>query len=374
MKHFGLKSAHIPSALKKIILLLVLTSVLAAAAAENIIVEKDPLRLVIYDYSGAMTLYQRNYDKDEFVPLFSSQNEAYTSGFYLKYGVVGRKLTRNGGISVEVKEVTDGAEVVYALSDRASVTIKYTILCAVVPELADCIRVDITVENLDRLAETFAVKGVFDTTLGEFSGNHFATLSRPTLKTERMFQSMADDKWIRSTDGYDTIQFLLDGGDISSPQFVAVANRDLLLSMDWVPVVTDGRLFDSIRVSGNSALGIYWRDVHLKSHAKSTFTFYITTATQAMTPPDVKTVCANLSEELATINQHSEPVYVDSHGTTFTVGELSDEQLDPEYISRLFERIQELEGQEETASYLDEIQKLNAELDAILLKLGATVE
>ena len=85
-------------------------------------------------------------------------------------------------------------------------------------------------------------------------------------------------------------------------------------------------------------------------------------------------MCANLSEELASMNQHSEPAYVDSHGTTFTVGELSEEQLDPEYIAGLFERIQELEGMEETTSYYDEIQKLNTELDAILLKLGENVE
>ena len=365
---------NLKSGLKRVFMTLALSVVLVAAAAKNIIIEKEPLRLVIYDYSGAMSLYQKSSEKEEYVPLFSSANEACSSGFYLKYGKVGRKLTRSAGISIEVNEKANGAEVVYTVRNTAIVIVKYTILSALLPEVADCIRVDISVENLGKYSETFAVKGVFDTTLGEYSGNHFVTHAKPSLATELMFQSMIDDKWIRSSDGIESIQFLLDGGDISSPQYVAVANRDLLLSADWLPVVTDGRLFDSIRVAGNSALGIYWRDVQLKSHAKSNFTFYITTATSSLTPPDVKTVCANLSEELANMNQFSEPVYVDSHGTTFTVGELSDEQLDPEYISRLFERIQELEQQEETSSYYDEIQKLNAELDAILLKLGATVD
>ncbi len=362
------------SGLKRIFMILAFSAAFVTVAAENIVIEKAPLRLVIYDYSGAMALYQNSSEVEEYVPLFSTANEACSSGFYLKYGKIGRKLTRSGGISIDVKETPNGAEVTYTVRNTAIVVVKYTILSAVIPEAADCIRVDISVENLDKYSNTFAVKGVFDTTLGEYSGNHFVTYTRSSLNTELMFQSMMDDKRIRSTDGIESIQFLLDGGDISSPQFVAVANRDLLLSADWIPVVTDGRLFDSIRVSGNSALGIYWRDVQLKAHAKSAFTFYITTATASLTPPDVKTVCANLSEELASMNQFSEPVYVDSHGTTFTVGELSEEQLDPEYIARLFERIQELEGMEETTSYYDEIQKLNAELDAILIKLGESVE
>lgn len=362
MKHFELK---------KTIMLIAFSVVLMAVFAENVIIEKDPLRLVVYDYSGAMSLYQRSSAKEDYIPLFSVANEACSSGFYLKYGKVSRKLTRNMGISVEVKENPSGAEVVYTLGSTASVIVKYTLLSAVNPEVADCVRVDVSVENLKKLSDTFAIKAVFDTILGEAGESHFITNIKPSLNTEYMFQSMGDDKWVRSSNGCDSIQFLLDGGDISTPQFVAVANRDLLLSSDWLPVVSDGRLFDSIRVTGNSALGIYWRDVQLKSHAKSSFSFYITVATSSLVPPDVKTVCGNLSEELASINQDSEPVYVDSHGTKFTVGELTEEQLDPEYILKLFDRIQELEEQEETSSYYDEIQKLNAEVDAILLKLGA---
>lgn len=355
---------------KRMLMLLVASVMLGVATAETVIIEKEPIRLAVYDYSGGMSLYQKSSENDDYVPLFSTANEAYASGFYLKYGKVYRKLTRSGGISVGVAETDSGAEVTYAINNTATVIVKYTILAAVDKRVADCVRVDVSVENLDKLSDTFAIKAVFDTMLGEFGGKHFVTSNESAINTERMFQTMADAKWIRSTDGVESIQFLLNGGDVSTPQYVALSNRDLLLADEWVPVVTEGRYFDSIRIAGNSALGIYWRDVQLKSHAKSNFTFYITVATGSLNPPDVKTVCGNLSEEIASLNVYSEPVYVDSHGTTFTVGELSDEQLDPAYIEELFNRIQELENSEGSTTYYDEIQKLNGELDAILLKLG----
>lgn len=354
---------------KRIIMLFVAFAMIGAVTAETIIIEKEPLRLAVYDYSGGVCLYIKSSETEEYVPLFSAANEASSSGFYLKYGKTSRKLTRSGGISVDVKETDSGAEVTYTLKGTASVIIKYTLLAAVNKQVADCVRVDVSVENLGKLSDTFAIKSVFDTMLGEFSGNHFVTAMQGAYNTEHMFQSMVDAKWIRSSDGIESIQFLLNGGDVSTPQYVALANRDLLLSSSWVPVVTESRYFDSIRVTGNSAVGIYWRDVQLKSQTKSYFTFYITAATASLTPPDIKTVCGNLSDELASITVYSEPVYVDSHGTTFTVGELTDEQLDPDYIAELFGRIQELENSEGSSTFYDEIQKLNGELDAILLKL-----
>jgi len=354
---------------KRIVMLFVMLVLFGMATAETLIIEKDPLRLAVYDYSGGICLYIKNSETEEYVPLFSVADEAYTSGFYLKYGKTSRKLTRSAGVSVSVAEIDSGAEVTYTLSGTASVVIKYTLLAAVNKQVADCVRVDVTVENLGKLSDTFAIKSVFDTMLGEFEGNHFITAMPEPYNTEHMFQSMIDAKWVRSSDGTDSIQFLLNGGDVSTPQYVALANRDLLLSSSWVPVVTEGRYFDSIRMTGNSAVGIYWRDVQLKSQTKSYFTFYITAATASLVPPDIKTVCGNLSDELAHITVYSEPVYVDSHGTTFTVGELSEEQLDPDYIAELFGRIQELENSEGSSTFYDEIQKLNGELDAILLKL-----
>ncbi len=360
------------SRLKIVLMILVFSVVLMSVSAETIVVEKDPLRLVVYDYSGAMCLYIRSSETEEYTPLFSSVNEAYTSGIYLKYGKVSRKLTRSAGIGIDVQETDTGAEVTYTLKNIATVVVKYTILSAVNRLQADCVRVDVSIENVDKYSDTFAVKAVFDTILGEHSGNHFSTNVGSKVNTERMFQSFTDEKWLRTTDGIESLQFLLHGGDVSTPQYVAVANRDLLLSNEWVPVVTDGRYFDSIWITGNSAVGIYWHDVQLKSRAKSNFTFYMTATTASMTPPDIKTVCGNLSEEIASLNIYTEPVYTDSHGTIFTVGELTDEQLNPDYIADLFQRIQELEAAEsDSTTYFDEIQKLNGELDAILLKLGA---
>lgn len=360
--------------LKLFIMMIVFSLAFMSLAAESIVIEKEPLRLVIYDYSGAACLYIRSSETEEFCPLFSSSNEAFSSGIYLKYGKVFRKLSRSAGIDVAVKETDTGAEVTYTLSS-VSVVVKYTILSAVRPGEYDCVRVDVSVENLDKYSETFAVKAVFDTILGEESGKHFSTVISPEVSTEYMFQSVVDDKWIRSSDGTNSVQFLLYGGDVSVPQYVAVANRDLLLSSQWLPVVTDGRYFDSVWITGNSALGMYWHDVHLKSRAKSNFTFYITASTGTVAPPDIKTVCGNLSEELASLVVYEEPVYTDSRGTTYTVGELTEEQLDPAYIEGLFLRIQELESAEsDSTSYYDEIQKLNGELDAILLKLGADVD
>ena len=114
--------------------------------------------------------------------------------------------------------------------------------------------------------------------MGENSGVHFSTGTLPKLNTQKQFHSMDHDRWIRSANKKASVCFLLDGADISKPEAVTLAAVGEL-SKYWVPVVHDGRSFNSAQAYNNSAVAVNWSTAYLLPQEKDVKTFYISGST-----------------------------------------------------------------------------------------------
>ncbi len=369
-------------AIKLSVLILSAVYAIGSVSAERKTLLLEPIRITLDDSTGAFFLHIRDEDSGNWISLLESAEHGTTSGFYVKNGNSVRKLASGTGVQVSANVDESTAVLSYTVSDNFVVDVRFEPFRLSDKKGTDgkktdnkgyeSIRVDIAIKNISPRAQVISVKGVFDTWLGEQTASHFVTANENVINTERRYDTMEKVKYIRSSGRGNAVQLLLNGADISVPDGVYIANRDALLQDSWVPTVRDNRTFDSIETYNNSAIGVNWHQVSLSPQTKSNLCFYITVATGDKTPGTVKTL--GLEESIKTAAADSDvPTYTDSYGTTYTMGAITQEQLDPAYISDLLERISELENDSDNATR-DEIRKLNAELDAIFVKMGRSAD
>lgn len=352
--------------MKKNIFIIIFTCFVAFIFAEDVILETGNVKLICHEYSGSVSLYGKSQKNGKFISLIDNNNYSISSGLYLKIDNAFRKLERTYDINVATQLIENGAMVSYEIKKQALVEVKFTTFTSLIALKNDCIKVDISIKNLTDSTHEYSVKAVFDTLLGEASKNHFFTAKINPLNTEQVFDSMNIQKYIASTNGFDTIGFLFYGNNMSNPENVYVGNRDSLLKNKWIPSVTQNKIFDSIDSFNNSAIAVLWRPIELYPINKSTITFFISTSSDKKAFPLEKSFPSTVLT-LAPALEEDSAIYTDSYGVTHTVSVHKDEQLDPEYIADLLNRIENFEINPD-GSNRDEIKKLNAELDAIMQK------
>ena len=352
--------------MKKLLFFVVIFAFLFTALwADDVVLEKGNIRVVLHEYSGSISLYSKSAKTGKFVSIIDNSNYSVNSGFYVRIDEVERKLEQSYNIDIETDYTETGVVISYNIKKQASIEVTFTPFTSGLSQREDCIKVDVSIYNFTESTHNYGLKAIFDTILGEVSQNHFYTANISSIESETLFTSMKTDKYIASSNGYDSVGFLLGGSNVSEPQITLLANRDILLTSKWIPNVSEKRPFDSVSTVNNSALGIVWRDMELDSLSKSNITFFITTSTNKRMLPLEKNFPANMLAKNLSLEESS---YIDSYGTTYIIGVYKKEQLDPEYIADLLNRIHNLEVNED-GSNKDEIKKLNAELDAIMLQI-----
>jgi len=171
--------------------------------------------------------------------------------------------------------------------------------------VADVLRVSAYLVNLGKKKQKFSFKGIFDTVLGEPSGSHFMTATKDFIDKELQFDSMDGEKWIRSSNGETSIQFLLKGKGIMPTHEVTLSNKDTLAKNSWVPSVKQDRSFNSVLSYNNSALCINWPEIELEKHDSKVITFYISVGTDSELPAGDEFLAA--LEEGRTVLRECEP-------------------------------------------------------------------
>ncbi len=375
-------------------------------------------RVVLHDKSGTFSLYMENTRNNKYIPILNSLDNSSGTRFYLKAGETVYTLSKTAGVPVNQFLTDSGFKVEYIVKGKALVTLNYTIVSSkdgTLNEFSDVIIVDVVITNTSTKTDTFALKTLFDTVLGEGVSKHFSTKTFPVINEEISFSSMYADKWIRTSDGFNTMQFLLDGDTISRPLSVTLANRDILLTDVWTPTVISGRGFNSLFSFNNSAVSIQWSNSSIAPKAQSAMRFYVTASSAEQIPSDTSAAffsggkAAEISSGMMLIQEQpveesAAPVVIppatavtsdaqipavpedvklaeetpspvdDSLFDDKTLQDVNpyvydqpikEEQLDPEYINTLLERIENLEAESSDIDR-EEILRLNAELDAIL--------
>ena len=311
--------------------------------------------------------------------VFSTQNEFSASSFYLKCGKEIYKLNSASGVKTETLQTETGAVVKYTISNVAKVSIFFDFMKSDEQNDYDMIKISAEIENLGTRQKKFALKGVFDTVLGEKDLNHFFSSENEAINTEKLYRTMKDERWFVSKNDKYSMQFLLDGVDITPVECVLLGNKTTFDSNAWIPNLKTEKSFDSFVSYNDSEVCIIWPEVSILPNEKDSFVFYIAFAANGEKPqgnyfigdkkevvevkkekPVVKKEVVKVPEE-----ENVKETKKEIPNVKFDVATLSREKLSQEYVAGLMERIANLEDSGKNVDR-EELLMLNAELDAIL--------
>lgn len=342
--------------------------------SDQAVVENADVRIKLNAKKGTFALYSLN-EKGKAISLLSPYNSNSESYYMLKIGRKQYKLCNKGQVSCEARKTSSGVQMVYTVAKKAYFALDFSFPESEVDDsLQNVVRVTMYTVNIGETPQSFAIKAIFDTILGETSGIHFKTAVNSKLDRQKHFHDMKEDKWIRSASRNTAIQFMLDGEGITVPEAVSVTSKESLEKY-WIPEAIDGKGFNTAASYNNSGLGINWKTCYLNPQEMDVKTFYISIA-EGLAPIYVGKEPAGM--ELLSALQNQEKVFdvlpVYSPEEKHSVVELSpaaqavtEEQLDPEYIQNLIDYIESIKSEEDIEN--EELDSLNLELDAIFEKL-----
>jgi hypothetical protein len=287
-------------------------------------------------------------------PLLDSGRYTSNSAYYVILDSGIYKLNRSAAIAISSSIDTENNNVIvdYELKNKVKVSVVMHVFASRSDEASDSIRVEVIIQNLSKNRTRIALKGIFDTYLGETTATHFTAVAHDVINSETLFDTMADEKWICSQNSIAGIKFLLAGNTITNPQNVIMSNKEVFSSQLWIPNVKTGRRFDSLFSYNNSALSIIWNPIYLDFDKSSTVRFYITTAEQGEKPSELFTNMEDLTA-FSDVGVESGALRV----------------VDQEYVARLLQYINQLKNNPKKADP-GEIKYLTTEVENILQQMG----
>lgn len=260
---------------------------------KNFTAKKGDIQLKMRGNAGTFGIYAIP-ESGKPRPLITTSDEYGSTFFSLMVGRQEYRLNREAGVKTEARETEYGAQMAYTIKDKAQCVVDFSFMPSIATSSrVDILRVTVYTINLGKTTQSFTVKGVFDTMLGENTLGHFSTAARSRINAETQFTDMSVEKWIRSANEKACIQFMLNGRGITNPKSVTLANKDLLSSATWSPVIKEQRSFSSVLAYNNSALAINWKTAYLDPLKTDVITFYISVATDDREPAG-KDFLANL--------------------------------------------------------------------------------
>ncbi|MCK9170052.1 MAG: hypothetical protein M0P01_06515 [Treponema sp.] len=334
--------------------------------------ESGKIKLILRGNLGTWQLYAVNKEGGSY-PLFVDYDEFASTYFLLRAGKTEYKLNESNGIESVAAKTAAGGSLLYTIPKAADVSVEFTFMKTTPDCDDDMIQIRITVTNRKTRTDMFALKGVFDTFLGEKTDIHFSTSRTKAVNSEAQFRTMKNEKWILSQGGGYGVQLLLDGGDITPPSLVTLGNKDIISLPLWEPVASTARSFDNVMSYNNSAVAVNWEKFELKPAQSLSVVFYIAVSADDETPAGAVYLAsfAGTAPESAVPAPESAVKQAATAAKTtpdvpFDV--ITEEKLDPAYIQALINKINALEDDDKSVNR-DELLRLNAELDAILAKL-----
>lgn len=324
-------------------------------------------------------------DKEKYIPVLATGNEYTSNAFYLKINKRIYKLVSDGTVVGSASELDDGLRLHYKIPNQAEVTVDMLCMKAL-PDSGDydMVKVIASITNISEKINSYALKSVLDTVLGESGYHHFYTSEDIPIKAEVLYRTMKNEKWFLSKNENAVMQILLDGADITDPEMVVLGNYTTLNSKSWEPEVTNYKTFDTVLSYNNSAVGVLWPEVKLDQYETKKITFYLAFATDNHKVNGGKFIYGAGQEEekkeveevripvpkaerkivIPKVEQYQFPEY-EEPDVNFNTTSLSKNQLTIEYVEALLHRIEALEDSGDAVNKTELLQ-LNEELDAIL--------
>lgn len=347
----------------------------ASAIAEDITLESKVMKVVLHEQNGSFSLYRKMGKKGKFTALNDVSDSSSSTFFAVKAGNRFKPLRRSYDISITAVQNEDGSASLVWESKTVSVEARFTLLSTVDDSPADAVRVDLHVMNLSEDSTVCSLKAVIDTVLGETSRIHFTTAKGTAIRQETGWTTMVQDKWLSSSNGDGTVSFLFAGSAATDPDYVLAASREQLLSDTWKPVVNESRGFSTLQTPNNSALGVWFKETKLKQYESACFTFFMTTAQDGEIPANAALLGIEsepapsiISESVAASASQIVDEAVESGADKYVTAPVAQgRSVDYAYIQQLMDRIKVLEDSDNPDK--EEIAKLSAEIDAVILEL-----
>ncbi len=351
------------------------------------------IKLRIRNRIGSFNVAIVDEEAKKSMSVFSTSDEYTTSGFYLKVGKKIIELNSDSSVRRSAWKTDTGAALGYRIENLADVIIYFDVFASSEDYDIDSLKVTAKVSNMSKKKEYYALKVVLDTILGETDRHHFYDSNNVPVKNEVSFREFDENKWFVSKNSSGALQIIFDGGECTKPELVALANYSTLASRNWEPDLLTYRAFDTVLSYNNSAVGITWPRHRIGAEEQFTEVFYLSTALGERMPsgaayvlgiepepsaqpvvvqkePEPKNDEAPVEEKkeepvVKVEEKVEEPVSTLPPYVPFDVKTLTRQQLSPEYIQKLLDRISALEESDDSIDR-EELVLLNAELDAIL--------
>ena len=254
-----------------------------AFQAKNVSNTVGNVRVSLKGGVGSFQFYTLNRDKVA-VPVLSGYDESTSSFFSVLVGKKDYKLIDNAGIITGTRKSQRGTQIVYVVPGVARLFVKFDAFRSDPEKPEDILKVTAILKNRSGKEEVFALKNVLDTVLGEQRGVHFSTAQDMAINNEMQFRKMEKIRWVKSENTKASMQILLNGANITCPEVVSLANKDLVSLSSWVPTVVRSRSFDSVVSYNNSAVCLNWESVTLAPDGEKTFIYYIAFGNDGMAP------------------------------------------------------------------------------------------
>lgn len=375
---------------------------------KSVSVSNGKIALDVSKEDGSVGIYAIN-EKGKKEDLLSYSNGYANSYFMLKIGNMQYMLRgskQKNGVKSFVSETKNGVQVFYVVGNTAQVAIDYTF----VPNIAT-IYVTSFITNTGRKAQTFTLKAVYDTFLGESSKSDAFSFTGEAVNKRTQISEFKKDDWILSGNRRVKVAFVpLNTESLNTLESLTVGNPEDFLSRKWIPSVQEGKMFSSVYAFNDSALAFNWKDTTLQRGETVVQSFVISAGVDGEEPnfvaangaEPVKKKIEKASENLVKLASVELPAEVaaaikqnddaeknkaeenkneqkdkkgkkkgkketENEGNVLEIGNITDSQLDPVYIQSLLDRIASLK--EDGSVDKNEIRRLSDELDAIMLKL-----
>jgi hypothetical protein len=360
------------------ICLLLLLTLAGFMFAKNIDATRGKVRLKIHGSSGSFSVYVFGPNEKQH-SMFSQTVQSTATFFSVKIDEHVYRLLNEHHVKARASATKDGAKITYTIKNIAVVVLEFTFVESIPGLPADALRMTLNVKNTSASDQQFAVKGIFDTDIGEVEGPIFVTAVNPAIKNETELAAMEYHQWILVSNVYCSLRMLLYGYDITVPASAAIANKTALSSGEWDISKHLGRSFSSFSAFNDAAVELKWPSGILKPREEQQINMYLSMSAE-ITPPATSVFVEAQAAKAGTQSTLQTPAQVSTQTTGndrvvqfLSVNNISAEQivaaqLDPAYIENLLARILELELRGSEADP-EEVRVLSAELDAILSRI-----
>lgn len=231
-----------------------------APAAGALEVREGRIKLVLHEDLGRFSLYYlADVQSGNYVPLFVDSDPRTSSTTLLVDSRVSR-LGESSEFQQTARRTATGAEFTWA-SRTLQIQQAFTFVTSSGAQLADGVKVTLSVKNQGEASVQLGVRFLLDTYLGESTANHFAAdATRQISRETDLAGSSRPSFWSssRTTDSLG-LYVLTSGEGIDTPERVVFANWQRLSDSSWSFQSSSSRTFSNLPYSINdSAVATYY--------------------------------------------------------------------------------------------------------------------